>query len=909
MKRSLASHGLLGLVLALSLAVTACGGGGGGGGDTPVTPPPPPPEALFVTANAWTGARPADAEVLTPDEFRRRQVAGELSVSTAAAQLDKRTANRNQVENERRFLAAQTDLSLDVVSLLAAAASANSLDAEAAATLPDGNRVVFNELSTRIENAAASYRLARDPDNARATYALSHSLMSDAMKAQVPAPASLASATLPQIRAAAQQMDTALAALPDIDQTRLDPGAPVTAAAPSGVMRALSAGNGVDNGGACVSSGYASRFWFPLRSFVSPVRAQGERGTCWAFAAVAAVESRERVQNDRVSNVSEQFLVNKVKREWFENDFVDGGSAAAALNAAVDRNQSLMGESNWTYNQATGRPANAFAEGVVGTAASYTGACSGYTGWCSETAHQSQRSCVTVLGREYCGFNTRVFNGPGIAASRVRQVWANGEAFDLNRYRALLSSGVSLIASFPVYEGVWSAPASGIVSDYRKQMRNAAGNMVDDSYGGHLVQIVGFISNEALTWPGAAPATVGGGGYFIVRNSWGCVADGGYYYVPADYVSTLFSTLEVLDFDASRSLGWTRDQVTPGGTTGLAIDPRGTQGVDLRVQANLAPSFAVTHPVANYVRLTVTSNRDGLLYDGQWLVNAPQGGTLFANALPFSFQSEGSSTLTITARYGTQTVTVNKQVLVLNTAPSVRLQSNGVPAQDENFVIDAIASDRNESDPSALCTAMSWAVDAPDTVVSGTGCSRTIRFGASGNRDVRVTTQDREGQRASAITTYQVTPPPVNPYPRISSFGAFARDPLLIGNQRFGCGNNAVANNARIDLRQIGCRPLSLGGTDQPRYFSQLGIENPSAEALSYDWSYTAYYPNPAFAPRVVTARTTTPSYDLSPIIFGARETAYQCSLDVRVNAPDPTRSKTQRVWSGQCIHIEDAPR
>jgi hypothetical protein len=149
----------------------------------------------------------------------------------------------------------------------------------------------------------------------------------------------------------------------------------------------------------------------------------------------------------------------------------------------------------------------------------------------------------------------------------------------------------------------------------------------------------------------------------------------------------------------------------------------------------------------------------------------------------------------------------------------------------------------------------------------------------------------------------------VNPYPRISSFGAFARDPLLIGNQRFGCRNNAVANNARIDLRQIGCRPLSLGGTDQPRYFSQLGIENPSAEALSYDWSYTAYYPNPAFAPRVVTARTTTPSYDLSPIIFGARDTAYQCSLDVRVNAPDPTRSKTQRVWSGQCIHIEDAPR
>ncbi len=894
------------LTVLASLTLAACGGGGGS--DTP-TPPPPPPEALFVTANAWTGARPADAEVVTADEFRRRQVTGELQVSTATAQLDRRTANRNQVETERRFLAARTDLSPDAVSLLAQAATANSLEAEASATLPDGRKVVFNELAARIESAAASYRLARDPDNARATYALSHSLLSDAMKAQLPAPASLASASLAQVKDAARQMDTALAALADIDQTRLDPSARVTSASRADTKRALTAGNGVDTGGACAPTGYASQFWFPLRYFVSPVKNQGSRGTCWAFAAVAAVESRERVQGDRVTNVSEQFLVNKVKREWFENDFVDGGSAASALNAAVDRNQSLMGESGWTYNQAAGRPANAFAAGVAGTAASYAGACTGYSGWCSETAHQSQRSCVTVFGQEYCGFNTRGFNGPGVAASRVRQVWANGEAFDLNRYRALLSSGVSLIASFPIYEGFWSAPASGIVSDYRKQMRNAAGNMVEGSYGGHLVQIVGFISNEALTWPGAAPATVGGGGYFIIRNSWGCAGDGGYYYVPADYVSTLFGSLEALDFDASRSIGWARDQVTPGGTTGLAIDPRGTQGVDLRVQSNLAASFAVTHPVATYVRLTVTSNRDGLLYDGQWLVNAPQGASLFANALPFTFQSEGSSTLTLTARYGTQAVTATKQVLVLNTAPSVRLESNGVPAQDENFVIDAIATDRNEADPTALCTAMSWAVDAPDTLVSGAGCSRVVRFGASGNREVRVTTQDREGRQASAIASYAVTAPPLNPYPRITGFGAYARDPLLIGNLVVGCFNNTVANNARIDLRNIGCRPASVGGTDRPRYFSQLSIENPNAEALSYDWTYTAYYPNPIFAPRTVTARTAAPSYDLSPIIFGARDTAYLCTLDVRVNAPEASRNKTQRVWSGQCVHIEDAPR
>ena len=909
MKRLTARTALVALLASLTLV--ACGGGGGDAAPPIVAPPP---ETLFVTTNAWAGARPADAEVLSADEFRRRQVAGDLLVSTVTAQQAKGSANRALVEAERQFLSGKPDLSPDAQAVLAQAAAAinltNSLEAQAVAALPDGRKVVLNELSARIEAAAASYRAARDPANARAAYALSHSLssslLSDAMRAQLPAPASLASATLAQVQDAARQLDAALAAVPEIDQTRLDPD---TVATRSSAKRALTAGNGVDTGGACAATGYAKQFWFPLRYFVSPIKSQGERGTCWAFAAVGAVESRERVQNNNPANVSEQFLVNKVKREWFESDFVDGGSSASALNAAVDRNQSLMLEAGWTYNAAAGRPDNAFDAGVAGTAASYAGACNGYNGWCSETAHQSQRSCTTVLGVQFCGFNKQVFSGTGVAASRVRQIWANGESFNLNQYRALLSSGVSLIASFPVYEGIMAAPATGIVSDYRKQMRNAAGMLVDGAYGGHLVQIVGFISNEALTWPGAAPSAVGGGGYFIIRNSWGCAGDGGYFYVPADYVSSLFSNLEVLDFDARRSAAWNADQVTPGGSAGLAINPLGTKLVDLRVQDNLATSFVVSHPVANYVRLTVTSNRDGLLFDGQWLVNASQGAALFGNTLPFTFNTEGTSTLTITARYGTQVASVTKQILVYNSPPSVQLVSNGVPAQNENFVIDAVPTDRNEADPSALCNAMSWSVTAPDTLVSGSGCNRTVRFGASGNREVRVTTQDREGRQASAIETYAVTPPPVNPYPRIASFAAYSRDALRVGNVNVGCTSNVVANNARIDLRQVGCRPVSVGGTDITRYFSQLGIENPSAEALTYDWTYTAYYPNPVFAPRTLTARTTTPSYNMAPFIFGARDTAYLCTVDVRVNAPEASRSKTQRVWSGQCINIEDAPR
>jgi hypothetical protein len=649
---------------------------------------------------------------------------------------------------------------------------------------------------------------------------------------------------------------------------------------------------------------------------VSPVRNQANRGTCWAFAAVGAVESRERVQNNNAADLSEQFLVNKVKREWFASNWVDGGSASGALNAAVDRNQALLSEAGWTYNPATGRPANAFDADVVGTFASYIGACNGYGGWCSPTAHQSQESCATYLGIDVCGYNKMTFDGPGVAASRVRLLWTNNATFNfrLDTYRAYLASGVTLLASFPVYVGFQNAPATGIVSDYRKKQMRPDGTLVDGSAGGHLVQIVGFISNEELSFPGAAPSTVGGGGYFIIRNSWGCNAgDAGYYYVPADYVSTLFSTIEVLDFDGRRSARWNSEQITPGGASGLAIDPRGTKLVDLRVQDNLASSFTVSHPLASYVRLTVTSNRDGKLFDGQWLVNAPIGGSLFANSLPVNFQTEGLSTLTITARYGTQVVSATKDIIVYNSPPTIDLQGSGSPQQSENFLINAVVTDQNEVNPVAICAAMTWTVTAPDVVVSGSGCSRVIRFGVIGAREVRVDSHDSEGRAGAGIVTFNVLPPPVNPYPRIATFGVYSRDYFRINGEIAGCQNHAVANNFTIDLRQLGCKELGVNVPDRSLYFAQVGVENPTAEALSYDWTYTDYFPLAGTPPRTLSARTTAPSYDLNGFVFGSAGSnsvsTHNCTIDVRVNAPQASRSKTLRVWTGRCINLDPPVR
>ena len=57
--------------------------------------------------------------------------------------------------------------------------------------------------------------------------------------------------------------------------------------------------------------------------------------------------------------------------------------------------------------------------------------------------------------------------------------------------------------------------------------------------GGHNIHVVGYVSNADLAanllTATAPPGS--GGGYFILKNSWGpCAGDAGYYYMPVDYV-------------------------------------------------------------------------------------------------------------------------------------------------------------------------------------------------------------------------------------------------------------------------------------------------------------------------------------------------------------------------------------
>jgi hypothetical protein len=95
---------------------------------------------------------------------------------------------------------------------------------------------------------------------------------------------------------------------------------------------------------------------------------------------------------------------------------------------------------------------------------------------------------------------------------------------------------------------------------YARQKLNEKKELVDGDFAVTWCRSSASSVTSNFHFPGRCRVAVGGGGYFIIRNSWGCSGDGGYFYVPADYVSSLFTDLAILEIDGRRSARWNIEQ-------------------------------------------------------------------------------------------------------------------------------------------------------------------------------------------------------------------------------------------------------------------------------------------------------------------------------------------------------------
>jgi hypothetical protein len=306
---------------------------------------------------------------------------------------------------------------------------------------------------------------------------------------------------------------------------------------------------------------------WPLKWFNTCVRDQGKRGTCSAFGTLAAVESAIAVKHNRWVNLSEQDLYKHQHLDWnpLSDGYGEGYAPPLSLLFQLLTGYVFPFERDWDYNPSWSRTDDA-------PSRTYANSCVNYAGEaCSDTNHQAARLCwqvetkvvkevvetvcsavtsVPIIGSalsewvcepvtrwiedtawsQVCVFDTSIPGTSGFQVTGITVVWDPITAIDIATAKAHLALRIPLIFCFDV-------PNSFGV----RHPVNGAGYVAFDpnerppsGMGSHCAMITGYVDNQQL--PRGVEAGPGGG-YFIVKNSWGTGSgDLGYYYVPYAWV-------------------------------------------------------------------------------------------------------------------------------------------------------------------------------------------------------------------------------------------------------------------------------------------------------------------------------------------------------------------------------------
>lgn len=304
-------------------------------------------------------------------------------------------------------------------------------------------------------------------------------------------------------------------------------------------------------------TGIVRNYNWPLRQYLTCVKSQACRGTCTGFANTAAIEILVgKIHGPRV-NLSEQAYYNRARTKWdTPYGSFDGLMSEIGFKGMADEAWLLYFENQWNYNPSCQRVTTCVQTDSKGSCVqqAYTNSCVNYTETCSDTVHQSQFGCAAIGPWWFCGFWVPEKN-PGNFGYRIgssSQFWdPTNPQFSLTLMRLCLAAGYPVVLGHPITTA-WdcaeiSTPgcAGGGVDGFMPYVAS------DTNRGGHGSCAVGFIDNDDLATfvPGAPPGA--GGGYIIVKNSWGnCWGDGGFLYIPyqavMDYAAdttVLFSVL------------------------------------------------------------------------------------------------------------------------------------------------------------------------------------------------------------------------------------------------------------------------------------------------------------------------------------------------------------------------------
>lgn len=858
---------------------------------------------LLTAENSYSKI-PADAQTMPSEEFIKGLTEGSLTLKSPQKSAEQLRLREASYQDNLAILKA-LKVSPTVSDLLDAIGKTTNPFFEPTIQLGNGQQVQLLSLNERLKETIAIQQLGQSAENALNYYQQSYALLPDNLKDGLPTLAMLQDKSVAEINAAIAKLDQALAG-----QIKAFENISIADTTP---LPKILAGTGLDNNGICRPQELAAKFHWPLKAFVSPVKDQGRRGMCWAFTVVGALESREKVQRDVNHNLSEQFLVNRVKRVWDEDDYEDGYFCTGALDEMLKHKQVLPEESFWTYNRSLSRNIDASSD-----AAKYANSCANYAplGSCGDTAHQTRTVWSNPIpGLSFAAYEDTSYNGPGVTASKPVQIWESGDTFYTSLYRNFLSEGYTIMASFGVREG-FKNPTRGFVIDDRDIYINAKGEQKSGAEGNHAVQIIGFIDNDAIlnlprplgggpgySVPGNLPAS---GGYFVIKNSWGCNAgDGGYYYIPAEYIQKYFHSFTILTMDSTRSANWQKNSA--GGRPEIKLTEGSQLKADLRVAKKLFEVYPPLNKKIDDLNIQVSSSIAG----DQLTVSST-----FGNFASYSgyFVTPGPRTVKIVAGNTTVQATIN--VDVINTPPTIELVQASNIFQKEITNLTVTLKDINEANPGAMCSRVTWHFTAPDVPYSGDGsCTISVAFGESADRKLayrsfEVSTTDSEGLRTTQLYTMPVYPPLENPYPKITAAWLHEPDRLIGRDVDAVCQTGVrIPTGSTIDLTKPESSYACGGSTPEPTvirpYEVSVNVENPSNETLAYLWQF--YWVDNNIKNFLDTSYGGS-TYSIPTIPLGSGRKPFACGIDVTVASSD-TLIRRQTAWTGQCIFPDLVPR
>jgi C1A family cysteine protease len=297
--------------------------------------------------------------------------------------------------------------------------------------------------------------------------------------------------------------------------------------------------------GALSPTGIVANFDFSSKSLLTCIKEQGLRGTCGIFAAVSGMEEVIARDTGVLVNLSEQDFWENVKLNFDPDYYGDGEDPGYALYVSANNGYQFAYENQWDYNPSWSQPNCPGCYEYVNTCDNYPA----FEAGCSDSAPQAPEYCTFESHRGICGFFTALL--PGIrapyGAPSTINIWnpgsfcfgcAPGVAPDpdltVKEMITNLALNNAVILGFNLTNDFGNPPGGYVWGGLTPKERNAD---AATSVGGHNVHVVGYVSNIDLAAkvPSAPPGP--GGGYFVIKNSWGLHSgDAGYYYMPVEYL-------------------------------------------------------------------------------------------------------------------------------------------------------------------------------------------------------------------------------------------------------------------------------------------------------------------------------------------------------------------------------------